>query len=135
MDVIEKARELGALIQEDARYINYCACRDANDADANLQQLIGDFNLLRLNLNNQMSGENRDMDKLKEIDAQIKEKYNEIMANENMIAYNNAKDKLDEMLNMINNIITASANGEDPKTCDAQPSGCTGSCSSCSGCH
>ncbi len=135
MDVIEKARELGALIQEDARYINYCACRDVNDADAALQQLIGDFNLLRLNLNTQMSGENRDMDKLKEIDAQIKEKYNEIMSNENMIAYNNAKDKLDEMLNMINNIITASANGEDPKTCEALPSSCTGSCSSCSGCH
>lgn len=135
MDVIEKARELGVLIQEDARYINYCVARDANDSDADLQKKIGEFNLLRLNLNTEMSKEDRNMDKLKEIDNQIKEKYQEIMQCENMIAYNNAKDKLDEMLNMINNIITASANGEDPKTCDALPQTCTGSCSSCSGCH
>ena len=135
MDVIEKARELGALIQEDARYINYCVARDANDNDAELQKKIGEFNLLRLNLNTEMSKEERNMDKLKEIDNQIKEKYQEIMQSENMIAYNNAKDKLDEMLNMINNIITASANGEDPKTCDALPPTCSGSCASCSGCH
>ncbi len=57
------------------------------------------------------------------------------MVNPNMAAFNAAKNAMDGMLAEINNIITASANGEDPETCPSQPSGCSGSCSTCGGCH
>jgi hypothetical protein len=56
------------------------------------------------------------------------------MSKPNMVAFNQAKGEMDRMLAEINNIITASANGEDPETCPAQP-GCSGECSSCGGCH
>ena len=136
MDAIQTAKELGRLIQQDERYIEYYKAKEANDADEKLQQLIGEFNLQRIELNNEMSRETKDTEKLHEIDDKIKSLYADIMSNENMALYNTAKSKMDELLAMINHIITACANGEDPETCDVMPQGgCSGSCSGCSGCH
>ena len=43
MNVIELTRELGKALQQDERYIAYHAAKLANDNDADLQNLIGDF--------------------------------------------------------------------------------------------
>ena len=40
MDIIELARELGAKIQEDERYLNLKIASQVNDSDENLQTLI-----------------------------------------------------------------------------------------------
>ena len=135
MDIIKSARKLGKLLQQDERYIAYQNAKNKNDSDEDLQRLIGDFNLKRLDLNNEMSKQERDSDRLKELDGEIKELYGKIMSNENMNAFNEAKNAMDEMLSQVNNIITMSANGEDPETCPASPVGCGGNCSGCSGCH
>ena len=79
MDMMEAARQLGKAIQADKRYLAFYAAKDANDADEALQELIGRFNLLKM-----------------QIDLCIA--------------------------------------GEDPDTCEPAE-GCTGSCSSCGGCH
>ena len=134
MDIIQQTRELGKLIQKDERYIAYFNAREKNDNDPELQKLISEFNMKRLDLNNEMSKDEKDAEKLKELDNTIKELYGNIMANENMNAFTAAKNEMDSLLSQINNIITMSANGEDPETCVAS-SGCSGSCSSCSGCH
>ena len=47
MDAIKAARELGKAIQNDERYKAYIEAKKANDADDELQQLIGEFNLKR----------------------------------------------------------------------------------------
>lgn len=136
MTVIEKARELGALIQQDERYTAYYAAKDANDKDEALQNMINEFNMKRLQLNSEMSKGERDEAKIGEIDEAIKHLYADIMKNENMTNYNKAKNDMDALLNQINMIITYSANGEDPMTCPTEASsGCSGSCSSCGGCH
>lgn len=136
MNVIEFTRELGKIIQQDERYAAYHQAKDKNDRDEALQKMIGEFNMKRMELNMELSKENRDADRLKELDGEIKEIYKEIMENENMNAFNDAKNAMDEMLNQINMIITASANGEDPATCTTEmPHSCSGSCSSCGGCH
>lgn len=136
MTVIEKARELGAMIQQDERYAAYYAAKDANDKDEALQNMINEFNMKRLQLNSEMSKPERDEEKLGEIDESIKKLYAEIMKNENMTKYNQAKNDMDALLNQINMIITYSANGEDPMTCPSEaPSSCGGSCSTCGGCH
>ena len=46
MTIIEKVRELGVMIQQDERYINYNLAKDANDADEDLQEMINNFNLM-----------------------------------------------------------------------------------------
>ena len=47
---------------------------------------------------------------------------------------NTAKAEVDAMLNDINSIIMQCVEGEDPMTAEPH-TGCSGSCSSCSGCH
>lgn len=135
MDVIEKARELGKLIQADERYSAYMNAKEQNDKDPELQKLINEFTAKRYELNMEMSKTDKNADRLKELDGVIKNLYGEIMVNPNMAEFNVAKNAMDGMLNEINNIITASANGEDPETCPSKPTGCSGSCASCGGCH
>ena len=52
MDIIEAARNLGAAIQQDERYKKYIEAKKANDADEELQELIGEFNLARMSVDN-----------------------------------------------------------------------------------
>lgn len=137
MKVIEKARELGVLIQQDERYSAYYAAKEVNDKDENLQNMINEFNMKRMQLNAEVSKEEKNEERLSELDDAIKSLYGTIMANENMIRYNKAKSDMDSLLNQINMIITYSANGEDPLTCPCEEVSvnCGGDCSACSGCH
>jgi len=136
MDVISTARELGKQIQADPRYKAYHEARELNDKDADLQKLIGDFNIKRMELNTEMSKPEKDSERLTALDGEIKSLYASIMKNENMTKFNSAKEAMDEMLAQVNMIITMSANGEDPETCPTEmPHSCSGSCSSCGGCH
>lgn len=136
MTVVEKARELGALLQEDERYKAYVSAKEANDKDDSLQTMISEFNMKRIQLNSEMSKPEKDEAKLKEYDEAIKKLYGDIMSNPNMAAYNTAKGAMDELLNQINMVITYSANGEDPMTCPTEEAhSCGGSCESCGGCH
>ena len=88
MDIIAMAREIGKLIQSDKRYEAYQKAREVNDKDEELQKLINDFSMKRIELNTEMSKTDKDGEKLKELDASIKSIYNEIMAKPNMIAFN-----------------------------------------------
>ena len=133
-NIIEKARELAKLIQADPSYKALNDAREKNDNDAELQDLIGKFNLKRIELNQAMSESERDQDKINAADAELKEIYQKIMTNENMIAYDKATNELSLIVNKVSRIISGAANGEDPDTIDTEAS-CTGSCSSCSGCH
>ncbi len=135
MTVIELTRELGKALQQDARYAAYYAAREANDNDNELQQLIADFNMGRSSLNQEMSKTEKDPEKIAKINEEVRNLYGKIMGNPNMVAYNSAKADMDDLLNQINTIITLCANGEDPDTCEAKAHSCSGSCSTCGGCH
>lgn len=134
MDVIEKARELGKAIQQDERFIRYAKARLANDSDKALQEAIGQFNIARMELDREVNSENKDDGKVKELNENLRKIYGDIMSSPAMVEYNTAKAELDTMVNEVNVIISKSIDGEDPETCDVN-SGCTGSCSTCGGCH
>lgn len=134
MDIIEMTRKLGVEIQKQEVFKTYIKAKSANDADKQLQDDIGQFNLIRMSLDQALSAEEQNGEKVKELNGQLKDIYTKIMGSEAMMNYNIAKQELDVLVNQINAIITLTVNGEDPMTCDIT-SGCTGSCSSCSGCH
>lgn len=134
MDIIEKARELGKLIQQEETYIKLHEAQEKADADTELQDLIGEFNLKRISINNEASKTEKDQKKLQALNQEMRAVYAKIMQNENMIAYNEAKDKFDVIANRVNAIVNNSINGEDPETTDFS-AGCSGSCSTCGGCH
>ena len=136
MDRMEElARKLGHAIQEDTRYIAMASARQESDADEQLQQLIGDFNLKRLAINNESSAEEPSDEKIREYNKQLRAIYAEIMSNDHMKAYEAAKNAFDLAFNRVTAIIQKSADGEDPDTADIDASGCTGSCATCGGCH
>lgn len=134
MDMIEMARELGKALQTDDRYIAYMLAKQVNDADEELQNDIDSFEKMRYDLSMELTKENKDTDRVKELDDNIKETYNKIMSNKNMIVFSAAQKSLEQLVGNIQEIITMSANGEDPATCEPA-SGCTGSCATCGGCH
>ena len=134
MDVIEITRQLGAAIQADERYAAYVAAKKENDMDEALQQQIGEFNLIRMSLERELSAEERSDERIKEYNEKLRNLYGQIMSTESMVKFNDAKTALDALVNDVNAIITMSVNGEDPATCDPHAS-CGGNCASCGGCH
>lgn len=134
MDVIAMARELGAAIQQSDEYTAYNVAKNAADNDAELQQMIGEFNLKKLSLSAEVQKEEKDQAKLSALNEEVRAIYGRIMSNPSMMAYNTTKEELDRVLNFIQQIIVYSANGEDPATIQEETS-CGGDCSGCSGCH
>ena len=134
MDIIEMARELGAALQKSDEYTAYNVAKNAADSDAELQGMIGDFNLKKLSLNAEVQKEEKDPAKLAALNEEVRSIYARIMAHPTMMAYNTTKEEVDRILNFIQQIIVYSANGEDPATIQEETS-CGGDCSGCSGCH
>ena len=132
MDVNALSRQLGKALQQEEAYINWQNAQHVADADAELQRLIGEFNLKRMIINDEAGKKDRDQEKLTQANKEMREVYSQIMSNSNMIAYNDAKSAFDAVLNRITAIIQQSAQGADPETADI--SDCTGSCSTCGGC-
>jgi len=134
MDIIEMTRKLGVEIQQQEVFKNYIKAKAANDNDVELQNMIGEFNVIRMQMDNELSSEDKNEEKIKELNTKLKDTYTAIMGRESMMNYNIAKGELDVLVNQINAVIEHALDGDDPLTCDIA-SNCTGSCSTCSGCH
>ena len=134
MGIIEATRNLGVEIQKDERFIRFIKAKLANDNDETLQNQIGEFNTIRMNLDREMNAETQDEAKIKELNEKLLEIYTAVMSSKTMLEYNTAKADVDAMLNDINSIIMQCVEGEDPMTAEPHTA-CTGSCSTCGGCH
>lgn len=135
-DIIELTRQLGTALQADERYTALQKAKKANDEDKELQNKIGELNLIIMNFNTEISkpeGE-KDQAKVEKLNNDYSALYNEIMANDNMKAYNKAQQELEALANEVNGILAMSLNGEDPLTCDPAAAECTHDCSTCGGC-
>ncbi len=135
-NLIEMAKALGKALQTDDRYLAFRKAADENDGDSTLQDMIGKFNLLRLDLENEKDKEQPDSDRMAALQKQAQEVYTEIMQNQNMVAYQAARAEFEQLLDSINRVIAMSAAGQDPDSYDPNAqSACSGNCSACGGCH
>ena len=123
MDCIDLFKRAAMALQTDPRYLVLDQARKANDKDEELQNMIGEFNLARMDLNNEIGKSERN------------DLYGKIMADEGMVAYNEAKRDCENLVNYIDAIINTAMNGGDPMTVQEPSTSCTGSCSTCGGCH
>lgn len=136
MDIIEMAREMGKVLQEDPRYKQFAAAKLANDKDLDLQKEIADFNAAKMELNIEMAKTDKDTEAITAINNKLNALFASVTQNPNMVAFEAARDQLDEALESIHYILTCAANGDDPMTCPEKPPvSCGGSCASCAGCH
>ena len=135
MDCIDLFKRAAMALQTDPRYVILDQARKANDKDEELQNLIGEFNLARMDLNNEIGKNERDDARIAELNEKVNSLYGQIMGNEGMVAYNEAKRECENLVNYIDAIINTAMNGGDPMTVQEPSASCTGSCSTCGGCH
>lgn len=135
MDAIDLFKKAAVALQTDERYLALAAARKANDEDEALQEMIGEFNLARMDLNNEISKDERSDERVAALNAKVNDLYGKIMASEGMVAYNAAKAEAEALISHIDAIINTAMNGGDPMAVRQPEAGCTGSCSSCAGCH
>ena len=137
MDIIEMTRELARAIQADDRYTAYNTAIKASDEDENLQNMIGEFNLTRMAINNEIvKGANKDQTKIDEYNTKIEKLYSDIMGEPKMMVFNATKQDMDLLYKQITTILSGAINGEDPDTIDISEAACTGNCATCGGsCH
>ena len=138
MDVIKLARELGAAIQKDERYLAFAKAKEANENDKALNDLMAKLQLVQMNYQVEASKEEPDAEKMRGFEEEFNDAYTALMDNEKMQAYDEARTAVDEMMNYIMQILGLCVNGADPATCEPEAHedhNCGGSCSSCSGCH
>lgn len=134
--LIELAKSLGKELQQDGRYLAFREAAKNNDNDADLQNLIGQFNLKRLDLGNEEDKPNPDKDRVDALNSEMKAVYAQIMSNPNMRAYQAARGEFEQMLDAVNRIIAMSAAGQNPDDYDPTASHtCGGDCAACGGCH
>jgi len=134
---MEMAKQLGKELQKDERYLAFRQAEAENDKDQELQNLIGEFNLKRLDLGNEEDKAEHDEDRVKKLGEEVRELYSQIMANPKMAEYQAARARFEQLLDSINRVIAISAAGQDPETFDPNvfSAGCSGDCSGCAGCH
>ncbi len=135
MAILDATRKLGEEIQKDERFLAYAKAKLGVDNNEELQKKIGEFNINRMNLEQENDKETPDEEKIKELNESLRTIYSEVMASKAMLDFNTAKADLDAMLNDINSVIYQCVEGADPKTVEPETHSCSGSCDSCGGCH
>ncbi len=135
MDIMQMAKDLGKSIQQDPAFKKFLDAQTISEADKTLQDLIGQFNLKRMELNRELASKDKDAQKVSQLDNNLKALYKDITENETMMAFNQAKEEFDVLVNKVNLILSAAMRGEDLDEFDPDAAACTGSCASCAGCH
>ena len=82
MDCIDLFKKAAAAMQTDPRYLELDAARRENDNDQELQGLIGEFNLKRLDLNNESAKPEPDTAHVADLNQQVNDLYTQIMSSE-----------------------------------------------------
>lgn len=133
--LLAMAIDLAVQLQADPRCEAVKAAAAAADADEALQGMISEFNLKRIAINNEesKSAEEQSADKLRELNTELRSIYASVMANEHMMAYQNAQGELETLVSKMHLAINLAAQGQDPN--QAAQEGCTGNCGTCGGCH
>jgi len=133
-DIIYEFKLLAKKLQQDDRVIYLEQAKKMNDMDQELQELIGKFNLVQFNYRTESVKEDRDEAKLEQLNSELIDLYGQIMENDSMKEYNECKTEVDRLTQHIQAIITSALNGGDPMLVELPEGGCSGSCSTCSGC-
>lgn len=126
--VMEKANELGEVLKQDERFVAYEAKKAQHDNDLELQNEISEFNLLRMNLDNEFKKEERDDEKVNSVQKLLEDQYKSIMENQNMKEFMLAREDLEAIVNNIYSVINYYITGEEQGCNDSKCGSCGGGC-------
>ncbi len=125
MDIFEKTRELGEMIQESEQMKKAKDLEAKQQSDEEASALLKEFNLNRINLARDM--QNGKITKEAAIEANNKA-FDDMCEKSQIIReYIAAKQEFDSLVQQVNQILNYYITGTDPN--------CTHDCSTCGGCH
>ncbi len=125
MNILDKTRELGEMIQQSEEMKAFKAAELAQADDDTAQVLMQEYNITRMNLARDMQSGKLTREEATKQNAEAFEKVLE--KSETIRNYIETKKAFDELVGQINRIINYYITGQDPD--------CTHDCSTCGGCH
>ena len=130
MEIFELAKLLGEAIKKDTRLIEFEEAKKAYENDVELQMALKEYEVQQQALQSEFLKEDKDGYTIDAINARIEELYHQIVTNESFLKLHQIQAEVNELMNEVNNTITCTITGEDPK------SACTHNCATChSQCH
>lgn len=129
-DLKKLAHELGEAIQASEEFKKYNEAKALQETDSELQMFIGEYNLRRMQLMNELQKEVADQNEemLNSMRDQMNTAYDKVLSHPIMKDFSQASEALQELVNSVYQIINFHVTGEEPHSCG-------GNCSSCFGCH
>ena len=128
MEIFELAAELGKALKNDERLVKLEQAKKDYEAEPELQKCLVEYEVQQKAMQHEITKAERDTMFIDVIQKRIDELYKKIMEHPVFVQLNEAQAEVNELMNAVNSTITFHITGE-------KPSACTGSCSSCSGCH
>ena len=128
MDILDAAKEIGIALEQSEEFKQLDEATKIQNNDDEAQRLIGEYNLVRLQLMQKMQGKDMTDEQLNQIRMQLADEFDKLMQYEIIKNYIDAKETFDNLYNKVKNVIDFYASGE-------KSGGCSGSCSTCGGCH
>ena len=124
------AHDLGNAIEASEVFKKYAEAKAKQETDSELQMLIGEYNLRRMQLMTELQKDTAEQkeETLNSMRDQMNSAYEKVISNPIMKEFSQASEDLQEAVNEVYQIINFHVTGEEPHSCG-------GNCSSCGGCH
>ena len=128
--VFEKTRELGQALLESETYQRLKAAEDKAMQNAEAAAAMSEYLEKRSDIQAMMQTDNPDPGALKRLSDEMDEAQQRLQMIDDILALNEARSEFDGLIGQVNQVLQFIVTGNME-----QPSGCTGSCATCSGCH
>lgn len=123
-ELLTKAQELAELIKTSKEYLLAKETENIQANDEKAQEMIKEYNDKRRDIAVRMQCGNMSEEETEALRTEINEAFDKLMAYDVIKNYVEAQKDFEMLNQQIMSIISGAVNG-----------GCSGSCSSCSGCH
>ena len=128
--VFQKTRELGQALMESEAYQKMKAAEDRAMQNQEAARTMGEYLEKRQALQTMMQSENPDPGALKRISDEMDEAQERLQMMDDIVALTEARNAFNALIGQINQVLQFIVTGEMQV-----PTGCSGSCASCPGCH
>ncbi len=127
-EIVELAKKIGQMLKDSEEYKTYEDVRTRYESDSELQMQIGEFNLRKMAVMNEMEKEDKDEAKFERLQNEMREAYKTAMGNPLMTEFNHAKESFENMVNNVYSIISFQITGETGSCDKSNCASCGGSC-------
>ena len=126
-NVLVKAMELGNALAQSKITLRAKAADELQKNDIDAQLLMTAYNRKYQDMVDSFKGKQPTPEELAQFKKTMDKEAEKLKANAVIKEYIEARDEYEAMMNEVNTILTSAVSGEG--------GGCSGNCSSCSGCH